>query len=135
MVENTIIRALRETAVIAVVGLSDNPDRPSHQVARYLLENGYRIIPVNPTIPEVLGLKSYPDLRSIPEKVDLVDVFRKSDDIPPIAEQAALIGPKFFWMQQGIENEQAREFLESKNITVIMNRCIKIEHARYCEKL
>jgi predicted CoA-binding protein len=133
--EETVLKALKGTRVIAVVGLSDKPDRPSYQVARYLQENGYRIIPVNPMISEVLGQKSYPDLTSIPERVDMVDVFRKSEDVPPIAEQAVNTAPKYFWMQEGIENEEAKESLESKNITVIMDRCIKKEHARYIEKL
>jgi predicted CoA-binding protein len=129
-----IIReALEEAKTIAVVGLSDKEERPSFQVASYLKEKGYRIIPVNPMIDEVLGTKSYADLSEIPEKVDLVDVFRKSEYVLPIAEQAIKIGVRFFWMQEGVVNEEAKSLLESKGIRVIMDACTLKEHMKLME--
>ncbi len=128
--DDAIREAIEKSKVIAVVGLSNKPERPSYQVAEFLKERGYKIIPVNPRVDEVLGEKSYPDLTSIPEKIDLVDVFRKSEDVLPIAEQALKIKPSFFWMQEGIVNEDARELLEKNGIRVIMDRCIKKEITR-----
>lgn len=129
-----IIReALEEAKTIAVVGLSDKEERPSFQVASYLKEKGYRIIPVNPGIDEVFGTKSYADLLEIPEKVDLVDVFRKSEYVLPIAEQAEKIGVRYFWMQEGVVNEEAKSLLESKGIRVIMDACTMKEHMKLME--
>ncbi len=122
-----IDRILTEARTVAVVGISDKPDRPSHVVARYLKERGYRIIPVNPALKEVLGEKAYPSLSEVPGTVDLVDVFRKSADVPPIAEEAVRAGARFFWMQEGVENEEARERLEKAGIPVVMNLCVKKE--------
>lgn len=133
--EKMIEEALNTARVIAVVGLSNKTDRPSFQVAKYLQEKGYKIVPVNPTVSEVLGQRSYPDLESVPEKVDLVDVFRRSEEVLPIAEQAVKIHPTYFWMQEDVENEDAKKLLEANNIKVIMNRCIKKEHLRFIEKL
>ena len=98
----TIKKIISDSKVIAVVGLSNKPDRPSYRVAEYLQSQGYKIIPVNPRLDEVLGEISYPDLKSIPEKVDVVDIFRRSEDIPPIVDEAIAIGAKTVWMQQGI---------------------------------
>jgi len=120
-------RILDGAKTVAVVGLSGNPDRPSHYVALYLQERGYRIIPVNPMLREVLGEKSYGSLTEIPGGVDLVDVFRKSVAVPGIAEEAIRIGAKFFWMQEGVVNEQARENLTAAGIPVVMDRCMKKE--------
>jgi predicted CoA-binding protein len=120
-------RILDGAKTVAVVGLSDNPDRPSHYVALYLQERGYRIIPVNPMLREVLGEKSYGSLTEIPGGADLVDVFRKSVAVPGIAEEAIRIGAKYFWMQEGVVNEQAREMLAAARIPVVMNRCMKKE--------
>ena len=120
-------RILDGAKTVAVVGLSDNPDRPSHYVALYLQERGYRIIPVNPMLREVLGEKSYGSLTEIPGGADLVDVFRKSVAVPGIAEEAIRIGAKYFWMQEGVVNEQARENLAAAGIPVVMNRCMKKE--------
>jgi predicted CoA-binding protein len=120
-------RILDGAKTVAVVGLSNNPDRPSHYVALYLQERGYRIIPVNPMLREVLGEKSYGSLTEIPGGVDLVDVFRKSVAVPGIAEEAIRIGAKFFWMQEGVVNEQARENLTAAGIPVVMDRCMKKE--------
>jgi len=122
-----IDRILAEARTVAVVGISDKPDRPSHVVARYLKERGYRIIPVNPALKDVLGEKAYPSLSEVPEPVDLVDVFRKSADVPPIAEEAVRSGARFFWMQEGVVNEEARERLEGAGIPVVMDRCVKKE--------
>lgn len=133
--DKKVIEVLEKARVIAVVGLSDKFHRPSYQVAKYLQETGYRIIPVNPGVQEVLGQKSYPDLLTVPEKIDIVDVFRRSEEVLPIAEQAIKIHPICFWMQEGVKNEGAKELLESHDIFVVMDMCIKIEHHRFLEKL
>ncbi len=122
-----IEKILAETRTIAVVGISNRPDRPSHAVARYLKERGYRIIPVNPALTEVLGEKSYPALSAVPVPVDLVDVFRKSAAVPPIADEAIRAGARFFWMQEGVASEEARARLERAGIPVVMDRCVKKE--------
>jgi predicted CoA-binding protein len=114
--------------VIAVVGLSDDASRPSHGVAAYLQRAGYRIIPVNPSVPEVLGEKSYASLREIPEKIDLVDVFRKSDAVGPIADDAIAIGAKYLWLQEGVINQAAAEKAAKAGLQVIMDKCMLKEH-------
>ena len=124
-------RILSKHHVIAVVGLSAQWHRPSYFAAKYMQEHGYRVIPVNPQYPEILGEKSYKSLRDIPEKVDIVDCFRKSADIPPIAEEAIAIGAKVLWMQLGVENAAARARAEAAGLEVIDNRCVKIEHGRF----
>ncbi len=129
-VEETIERILAESKTVAVVGISDKPERPSHVVAQYLQERGYRVIPVNPLLREVLGEKAYGSLSDIPGKVDLVDVFRKADDVPPLAEEAIRIGARFFWMQEGVVNESARDRLAGAGIPVVMDRCVKKELAK-----
>ncbi len=128
--DEVIERILDEAKTVAVVGLSDKPERPSHDVARYLQERGYRVIPVNPMVTGVLGEKSYGSLKEIPEKVDLVDVFRKSESIPGIAEEAIQAGTKYFWMQEGIVNDHARERLAAAGIPVVMDLCVKKELAK-----
>jgi len=120
-----------ETKNIAVVGLSPKENRPSHQVARYLLEAGYRIIPVNPGQEEILGRKCYPDLLSIEERVDVVDIFRRADQVEPIVRDAVSIGARVVWMQQGIVNEQAAVLAENAGLTVIMDRCMKVDHMQF----
>jgi len=125
-----IDRILSEAKTVAVVGISDKPERPSHGVARYLQERGYRVIPVNPLLTEVLGEKSYKSLSDIPGKVDLIDVFRKSEEVPPIAEEAIRIGARFFWMQEGVVSVAARERLEQAGIPVVMDHCMKKELAK-----
>jgi len=127
---NTLRRILRDCRVLAVVGLSASWHRPSYFAAKYMLEHGYRIIPVNPQYPEVLGQKCYPSLRAIPEKVDLVDVFRKTSDVPPIAEDAIAIGAKCLWQQIGVKNLEAAEKARAAGLDSVMDRCVKIEHAR-----
>ena len=121
---------LSGSKTVAVVGISDKPHRPSHVVAKYLQERGYRVIPVNPLLTEVLGEKAYKSLTEIPERVDLVDVFRKSEDVPEIAEEAVRIGARFFWMQEGVESDRAREILDAAGIPSVMDRCVKKELAK-----
>lgn len=120
---------LTSAKTIAVVGISKNPEKPSYRVAEYLKNAGYNVIPVNPNYDEVLSEKCYPDLRSIDVAIDIVDVFRKSEDVMPIAKEAAELGIKCFWMQLGIKNDEARKFLEEKGVIVIDDTCIKIFHS------
>lgn len=127
---NTLRRVLRQSRTIAVVGLSADWFRPSYFAAKYMQGHGYRIIPVNPKYPEILGEKSYPNLAAIPEPVDIVDVFRKPADATAIAEEAVAIGAKTLWLQIGVINEEARKIAENSGLTVIMDRCVKIEYAR-----
>ncbi len=112
---------LRNSRTIAVVGLSDNPDRPSYGVSRYMQAQGYRIIPVNPTIEEALGEKSYTDLKSVPEPIDMVDIFRRSELVGPVVDEAIAVGAKYIWMQDGVINEEAAARAEAAGIPVIMN--------------
>jgi len=121
-------RLLKQTKTIAVVGLSDKPDRDSYQIAAYLQQQGYRIIPVNPRATEVLGEKAYPSLRDVPEPVDVVDIFRRSEDVPPIVADAIAIGAKAVWMQAGIVNEEAAASAEAAGLTVIMDACMRSAH-------
>ena len=124
-------RILRRYKTLAVVGLSAQWHRPSHFAAKYMQEHGYRVIPVNPGNDTILGERCYKSLRDIPEKVDIVDCFRKSADIGPIAEDAIAIGAKVLWMQLGVHNEAARARAEAAGLEVIENRCVKIEHGRF----
>ena len=121
-------RILETTKTIAVVGLSDKPDRDSYQIASYLQQQGYRIIPVNPRIKGVLGEKAYPSLRDVPDPVDVVDIFRRSEDVPPIVEDAIAIGAKVIWMQAGIVNEEAAARAEAAGLAVIMDACMRSAH-------
>ncbi|MDP6632693.1 MAG: CoA-binding protein [Dehalococcoidales bacterium] len=121
---------LRNKRAIAVVGLSANPERPSNVVAGYLKEKGYRIIPVNPNEKEIMGETCYPDLGSIPELVEVVDVFRRSEDVLPIAQEAVRIGAKAVWMQEGVINEEAAGFAAKAGLKVVMDKCIKKEHQK-----
>ncbi len=126
----TLRRILNDYKTIAVVGLSDKWHRPSYFAAKYLHEHGYRIIPVNPGPKEILGEKCYASLLDIPEKVDVVDIFRKAEDVPPIVEDAIKIGAKVVWMQLGIINEEAAKRAREAGLEVVMDRCVKIEHGR-----
>ncbi|EGL83227.1 CoA-binding domain protein [Caldalkalibacillus thermarum TA2.A1] len=114
---------------IAVVGLSDNPHRTSYQVAEYMQQAGYEIIPVNPMITESLGQKAYPSLKDVPGKIDIVNVFRRSEDTVEPAKEAVEIGAKVLWLQLGIVNEEAFRIASEAGLKVIMDRCIKVEHA------
>jgi predicted CoA-binding protein len=124
----SICRVLRDSKTIAVVGLSPKPYRPSHQVARYLMEAGYTIIPVNPGQDVILEQTCYPNLRDIPIPVDMVDIFRRPEEVLPIVEDAIAIDARFIWMQEGIVNEEAAAKAEAAGLTVIMDRCTKIDH-------
>jgi len=126
----TLRRILKENHVIAMVGLSANWYRPSFFAAKYMLDHGYRVIPVNPAYQEVLGQKCYPSLKDIPEKVDIVDCFRKSEEIVPLAEDAIAIGARALWMQIGVVNEAAADKARKAGLDVVMDRCVKIEYAR-----
>lgn len=125
-----IRRILENHKVIAMVGLSPKEDRPSNVVARYLMALGYTVIPVNPGQREILGQPCYPSLKDIPGKVDMVDVFRNSADVPPIAAAAIAIGAKTLWLQLGVINQDAAEAAAAAGLDVVMDRCPKIEHAR-----
>lgn len=120
---------LRNAGNIAVVGLSDRTDRTSHMVARAMQSRGYRIIPVNPQAEEILGETCYPSLKDIPEPVDIVNVFRRSEYCADVAREAAEIGARVLWLQQGIISEEAAEIAEQNGMTAIMDRCIKVEDA------
>jgi predicted CoA-binding protein len=120
---------LRSIKTIAVVGFSPKENRPSHMVGRYLMDSGFTVYPVNPGVSEILGQVSYPDLASIPGPVDLVDIFRRSEDVFPIVEAAIAIHAKVIWMQQGIVNEKAAALAKKVGLQVVMDRCIKIDHA------
>ncbi len=115
---------------IAVVGLSSDPGRPSHQVAKYMQDHGYRVIPVNPNEEQILGEKCYPSLLDVPEQIDIVNVFRRSETVLPIAQEAVKAGAKALWLQMGIVNEQAAETARNGGLKVVMDRCIKVEHAK-----
>ncbi len=125
-------RILHDNRVIAIVGLSSNETRPSHVVAKYLMAHGYTVIPVNPAETEILGRKCYASLGEIPQKVDIVDCFRKSEDIPPLAQGAIDIGAKVLWLQLHVVNEAAARTATAAGLDVVMDRCIKIDHARLC---
>jgi uncharacterized protein len=125
-----LARILSEARTIAIVGLSTNWHRPSFFAAKYMQDHGYRIIPVTPNYPEVLGRKSVASLRDITEPVDIVDCFRKSSEIEPIARDAVAIGARVLWMQLGVVNHDAARIATDGGLAVVMNRCVKIEHAR-----
>jgi predicted CoA-binding protein len=127
---NTLRRILREAKTIAIVGLSANWYRPSFFAAKYLQEHGYRVIPVNPVYKEVLGETCYPSLKDVPEKIDIVDCFRKSEDIEPIAKEAIEIGAPVLWLQLGVTNEKVAAEARAAGLEVVQDRCVKIEHGR-----
>jgi predicted CoA-binding protein len=120
---------LDSVKTVAVVGISNRPERPSHHVAAHVKQSGYTIIPVNPALAEVLGETCYPSLDAIPGPVDLVDVFRRSEDVLPIAEEALRKGARYFWMQEGVINEAAKKLLEDAGVGVVMDRCMLKELA------
>ena len=125
-----ITEILKTQKTIAVVGLSSNPMRPSHGVTEYMQAAGYRIIPVNPNETEVLGEKSYARLEDVPEKIDIVDIFRRAEEVPRVVESAIRVGAKVVWMQLGIENEEAAEKARAAGLTVVEDACILIEHKK-----
>jgi predicted CoA-binding protein len=121
---------LLSTKTIASVGLSGNQEKESYWIASYLKDQGYRIIPVNPTAPEILGEKAYPDLESVPEKIDVVQVFRRPEDVPPVVEAAIKAGAKVVWMQEGIVNEEAAQKAREAGLQVVMDACMRATHRR-----
>ena len=127
---NSLRRILKDNRVLAIVGLSASWHRPSYFAAKYMLEHGYRVIPVNPQYTEVLGQKCYASLRDITEKVDLVDVFRKTADVMPVAEDAITIGARVLWQQLGVNNQEAAARARAAGMETVLDRCVKIEHGR-----
>jgi uncharacterized protein len=127
---NTLRRILSQNRVIAFVGLSADWFRPSYFAAKYMQEHGYTVIPVNPRYAEILGQKCYPSLRDVPGKIDIVDCFRKSEDIMPISEDAIAIGAKVLWQQLGVKNEAAAAKARAAGLQAVVDRCVKIEHGR-----
>jgi predicted CoA-binding protein len=130
-----IQRVLHNASTIAIVGLSNNPLRASYFVGYYLKRHGYRVIPVNPREPEILGETSYPSLQDVPEHVDVVNVFRAPAALPGIAQDAVAIGAGTLWCQFGVINEEGARIAEKGGLTAIMDRCIKVEHARYVGRM
>jgi len=128
--DDDLKKLLQEVSSIAVVGISADPAKPSNRVASYLKQHGYHIIPVNPAAEEILGEKCYPDLKSTPEPIDVVDVFRRPEFLPPIADEAVAVGAKVLWMQEGVTNEEAAKKAESGGLTVIQDACMLKEHSR-----
>jgi len=123
-------RILREYRTVAVVEVSPDSERPSHIVASYLSEHGYNVIPVNPRVKQVLGKVSYPDLSSIPEPVEVVDIFRRSEDVMPVVDEAIKIGAKVVWMQEGVVNEEAAAKARDAGLLVVMDKCMRKERLR-----
>jgi uncharacterized protein len=119
---------LTSCKTIAIVGISSDEERPSHIIGKYLMKQGYRVIPVNPKETSVLGESCYPDLKAIPERVDLVNIFRRSEDVAPIVDQAIEIGARAVWMQEGIKNEQSAKKARQAGLKVVQDRCIMKEH-------
>jgi uncharacterized protein len=116
---------------IAVVGMSKNEDKPAHYVPKYLIDHGYNVIPVNPTATEILGRKSYPSVSSIPDKIDIIDIFRRSEDVPSVVEDVIKKeGIKVIWMQEGISSKEAEKIAKEKDISTVYNRCMMAEHKR-----
>lgn len=128
--DQTMRDILLSTKTIASVGLSSNPGKESYSIVQYLKSQGYRVIPVNPTVDEILGEKSYPDLESVPDKIDVVQVFRKPEDVPPVVESAIKVGAKTVWMQEGIVNEEAAQTARQAGLQVVMDACMRATHRR-----
>ena len=130
-----ILTTLRSARTVAIVGLSPDPLRPSNFIGFYLQRHGYRIVPVNPREREILGERSYPSLRDIPFPVDVVDVFRRPEAVPEIAREAVAIGAKALWLQFGVVSEEGAQIAEAGGLAVVMDRCMKIEHARHLGRM
>ena len=126
--DNAIATLLRQAKTIAVVGCSPKEERASYQIAKFLLEQGYHVIPVHPKAQEILGQKAYPSLQAIPEPVDIVDVFRRAEDTPPVAEEAVAIGAIALWLQQGIVSEDSRRIAVDGGLECVTDRCIAVMH-------
>ena len=128
--DQKLTNILKSANTVASVGLSSNPQKESYSVALYLKEQGYKVIPVNPTAMEIMDEKVYPSLSDIPEKVDVVQVFRKPEDVPPVVEEAVKIGAKVIWMQEGIVNYEAAQKAEEAGLQVVMDACMRATHKR-----
>ncbi len=128
-------KILNEYRAVAIVGLSPDPSRPSHRVAKYLDRHGFRVIPVNPDAQEILGKRSYPDMSSVPEPIEIVDIFRRSEEVVPIVDEAIKIGAKVVWMQEGVINEKAASMARDAGLLVVMDRCMFKEHQRLSKNL
>ena len=127
--EQANVAILKSYRVVAVVGLSPKPERPSYQVAQYLQNHGYRVVPVNPGCREILGEQCYPNLKDIPFPVEVVDIFRQVDAIPAIVDEAIAVGAKAVWLQLGLEEPQSAQKARKAGLQVVQNRCMKVEHA------
>lgn len=125
---------LSSSKIIAVVGLSPKTDKPSNRVAQYLIEHGYRVIPVNPQHEEILGERSYKSLSDIPDKIDIVDIFMRAENVVPVVEEAIKLKPKAIWLQLDIVNDEAKAIAEKNGTDFVQNLCIKLEHARLFKK-
>jgi predicted CoA-binding protein len=128
--DQTMKDILLSAKTIASVGLSSNQEKESYWIVAYLKEQGYRMIPVNPTADEILGEKAYPDLESIPEKIDVVQIFRKPEDVPPVVDSAIKVGAKVVWMQEGIVNKAAAQKAREAGLQVVMDACMRATHRR-----
>jgi uncharacterized protein len=126
--DNILKEILLSTKTIASVGLSSNPNKESYRIGSYLKAQGYRVIPVNPTASEIMGETSYPDLLSVPEKIDVVQIFRKPEDVPPVVEEAIQVGAKVVWMQEGIVHEEAAQKARQAGLQVVMDTCMRVAH-------
>jgi uncharacterized protein len=126
--DSVLKEILLSAKTIASVGLSSNPNKESYRIASYLKAQGYRVIPVNPTASEIMGETSYPDLQSVPEKIDIVQVFRKPEDVPPVVDDAIQAGAKVIWMQEGIVHEEAAEKARQAGLQVVMDTCMRVAH-------
>ncbi|MFC2050079.1 CoA-binding protein [Chloroflexota bacterium] len=123
-------KILKEYRTVAIVGASSDPERPSFRVLEYLSEHGYNVIPVNPNEREILGMTCYPNLSSVPEKVEVVDIFRRPEEVMPIVEEAIKIGAKAVWMQEGVINEKAAAKASDAGLLVVMDKCMRKQHLR-----
>jgi predicted CoA-binding protein len=128
--DDELKKLLTDARVIAVVGASSNPEKPSHGIMQKLLAAGYHVVPVNPRETAVLGQKAYPSLADVPEQIDIVDVFRRAEETPPLADEAVAVRAKTLWLQSGISNEETAARAEAGGIAVVMNACIGVMHAR-----
>lgn len=128
--DESLREILLSAKTIASVGMSSNQAKESFWIASYLKEQGYRVIPINPTADEILGEKAYPDLQSVPEKIDVVQVFRKPEDVPPVVDDAIQVGAKVVWMQEGIVNYEAAQKAEEAGLQVVMDACMRSTHRR-----
>ncbi len=128
--DQEIINIVKESKNIAVVGMSKNPEKAAYRIPKYLKDAGYKVIPVNPTASEILGEKVYAKLEDIIEKVDIVDIFRPSDETPVVVESAVKLNPKLIWLQLGISNEQSKALAKENNIAYVENKCLMVEHKK-----